>query len=188
VLGSTSDYYTAAGRLGDILRVYPVDRGSLWYVLEAVWGEANPSYADVRNPERTGHFGLGAATLTATQPTTVPLLHGHSSVQNREGWFHVRVTGVRAKEFSRETWFDVWHRYAVAWREFFTEGIQRNLDKKALSGEELVCLGEIEARIRQKTGADHARARREYQHHPAWRKHFPESVPHPSPGTQDGGE
>jgi hypothetical protein len=166
--------------------MYPVGRGSLWYVVEDVWEEANPSYAAVRNPERNGHPGLAGAALTAVLPTTVPLFHGHSGKRNREDWFHLRVTGISPDNPSHETWFDVWHRYPVAWREFFTERVQRNLDKKALSGEETLRLDDIETLIRTRTQLDCSRAISEYQRHPAWKKHFPESLSAPPLGASEG--
>lgn len=167
-------FYTLEGRLADFLRIYPVGRGSLWFAVEAVWERANSSYATVRNKERKGHFGLVAATLVATNPVVVPLCHGHSEMNTNQFWFHLRASGLTLEEPNRDTWFDVWHRYPVAWREFFTDELQRNLDKPAVDQNEMRDLEDVERRIRERTRSDHARAMQQYQRHPAWREHFPD--------------
>jgi len=170
----TTQVYSLEARLADILKIYPVERGSLWFAVESVWQEANPDYALIRNTRRYGHFGLVTSTLSAPQPTVVPLCHGHSQAHKSERWFHLRATGLNSRERERDSWFDIWHRFPVAWTEFFDAAIERNLDKPVLNPAEAQQLASIENRIKAKTQSDFERARELYQRHPAWRQHFPE--------------
>lgn len=171
---NTRSCYSVEARLADILRIYPVERHSLWFAAEPIWERANPSYANVRNRKRKGHFGLVAASLVAAKPVTVPLCHGHSDAKHSERWFHLRVSGLTREEPNRMSWFDVWHRYPVAWHEFLTDAIQRNLDKQSLDEGERKHLERIEDEIEAKTQSDYTRALNQYQGHPAWQQHFPE--------------
>lgn len=168
-------FYSVEGRLADILRIYPVERGSLWFAAEPVWERANPSYAMVRNKKRKGHFGLVAAPLVAANPVAVPLCHGHSEANKTERWFHLCASGLTREDPNRYTWFDVWHRYPVAWREFLSDAVQRNLDKPALDEGEIKHLEEIERKVEARTRSDYTRALHQYQRHPGWRQHFPDS-------------
>lgn len=179
--------YTLKGRLADLLPMYPVERGSLWYVWEDVWQTANPDYEKVRNKERIGHFGLCSSTLQSDQPVAIGLCHGHSHMFNFEEWYHLVVTGITTEEPERRTCFDVWHRYPVAWRDFFSDRVQRHLPRPSLSSDETEKLQRIESKIKKKIRYDRDYAIRQFQQNKAWQQYFPDHGLRVLPDTAEAG-
>jgi hypothetical protein len=164
--------YTLISRLNEFLEIYPIDRGSIWWVEEDVWEDVHPDYKDVRNRQRKGHFGLVARTLDADYPGMVPVMHGHSATHRKTLWYHLQVAGISKDEPERLTHFDVWHRFAFPWREFFASRIYANLEKRCVTADESNYLEKIERLITQHMTNNYNQALEAYRKNPAWKNYF----------------
>jgi len=167
--------YTIENQLDKILEILPRRRGDLFYVSEATWEEANPAYANVRNRDRKGHFGLVSTTLSAAVPVPINTHHGHSSCGRNEHWYHLRVQGLSRHEPDRDSFFDLLHTFPIPWRRFFrVRACARNLDKPCLSQQERQALDQAEHRILSRMQKHYEAVVAAYRQHPAWRERFPQ--------------
>jgi hypothetical protein len=165
--------YTVESRLKDILKIYPVKRGSIWIVGEDIWQDANDDYKTVRNKNRFSHYGLATTALDSDFHLPVQVSHGHSKCFCQERWYHLFIEGLRKESPSKSTCFDVWHRFPVPWKNFLQNKIERNLQKGSLSSNEMESLSKIEHAILNKLQNDFSKAVKIFRSNRAWSKWNP---------------